>query len=411
MAAQPHRRKKHLEPITLEELAADPSLSGMMSIFKVPVTGPPIPGYAPKTPTVPDLGSVPDSGAVPDSTNRLEVKLPIPAPVVETPTVPVSGTVVDFPTVPVSGTVPAGPPRVRIYRASLAQDGHSSGEQILLDTLWRLARPDAKESRLLTIGYDRLAAECRLNWKSVKAGLASLERKLALETIAPEDSNHRIGRTYRIFSYTEILNRRRRGGLVWVRKTRGVELFPSREMAITGTVPVSGTLPETASVPLSGTVPGTPSEAVPESRTAAVPETGTPLIGIDSNASRQTSSVSPALVQAILQHSPHVDDAAVQDLVDACHRRVSDATEEEIIHFIHLKAGSPGIRKPLGFLLTAVPRCFEGESFRQFRAEATRRREEHTRRQEQFQREAQAVLDDPASSEEERQWAREVLTS
>lgn len=64
------------------------------------------------------------------------------------------------------------------------------------------------------------------------------------------------------------------------------------------------------------------------------------------------------------------------------------------------------IRNPSGFLLTAVPLCFEGESFRIFRQS----REERKRQEKaEMDRIAKAILDDPESSDEDRNWAQGIL--
>ena len=76
------------------------------------------------------------------------------------------------------------------------------------------------------------------------------------------------------------------------------------------------------------------------------------------------------------------------------------------------------MKSPMGYLKTSVPRCFEGESFRQFReAEVKRQKvaalreaaqEEELRR---FQEEQRAILEDPKSSEDERRFARNYLAT
>ena len=127
------------------------------------------------------------------------------------------------------------------------EDGHSLAEQQLYRTLWEAGEPEQRVgqqtdqgaghkagtavspadsgSRLVRLGYDRLAAMARMSWLTVKTNLRSLERKLAIEVAAPEDSARRAGKQYRVFSATVVLARREQAGLVWVRRTRGVELL------------------------------------------------------------------------------------------------------------------------------------------------------------------------------------------
>jgi hypothetical protein len=86
-----------------------------------------------------------------------------------------------------------------------------------------------------------------------------------------------------------------------------------------------------------------------------------------------------------------------------------DATDEEIAHFILLKGSGKGIQQPLAFLKTAVPKCLQGESLRQYRRDAQQAREAQAQ-QDRLQREHwQQILDNPNSDEQSRAWAREAL--
>ena len=125
------------------------------------------------------------------------------------------------------------PRRERIYRARTTADGHSFAEQAVYEALWQAGAPEGDAEyapRTLRIGYDRLARLTRLSWVSVKANLRKLEVKLAIETIGGENSAAREGKAYRIHSPPAVLERRQRAGLVWVRRTRGVELLTARDV-------------------------------------------------------------------------------------------------------------------------------------------------------------------------------------
>jgi len=111
-------------------------------------------------------------------------------------------------------------------------------------------------------------------------------------------------------------------------------------------------------------------------------------------------------VSTLRRYIPDVDDEAALQLWRRCRENAPDARPDEVAHFIQLKAGKSGIRMPLGFLLTAVPKCFIGDSFRQFRAERAQTIESAAQRDRQF---ADEVLKNPEADEEQRQWAREVL--
>jgi hypothetical protein len=120
------------------------------------------------------------------------------------------------------------PRRGLVRRATMVEDGHSLAEQAVYDSLWEAALPldgTANEDRTIRIGYHRLAQMTRLSWVSVKNNLRSLERKLAIEVTGSENSATREGKCYRVYARAAILERRKRAGLEWVRRSRGVELL------------------------------------------------------------------------------------------------------------------------------------------------------------------------------------------
>ena len=92
----------------------------------------------------------------------------------------------------------------------------------------------AAADRTVRIGYHRLAQMTRLSWVSVKTNLRSLEKKLAIEVTGSENSATREGKCYRVYSRPAILERREKDGLVWVRRSRGVELLKETQSASGG---------------------------------------------------------------------------------------------------------------------------------------------------------------------------------
>jgi len=129
--------------------------------------------------------------------------------------------------------------------------------------------------------------------------------------------------------------------------------------------------------------------------------------------SRGTSS--PAVARALEEVTGHCDDDAVHRLLAGCRAAAADASDEEIAHFV-LAQGARfrrmrTVENLMGLLITQVPKCFTGASFRQFRAAERQRREAEERQREEWRREAQAILDNPDSSAEEREWARAEMES
>jgi hypothetical protein len=132
-------------------------------------------------------------------------------------------------------TQPKAVRQSRIRKASMVEDGHSLAEQAVYEVLWKASSPVsdlANADRTIRIGYHRLAQMTRLSWVSVKANLRTLEKKLAIEVTGSENSATREGKTYLVYSRPAILERRKRAGLEWVRRTRGVELLSQATVAL-----------------------------------------------------------------------------------------------------------------------------------------------------------------------------------
>jgi hypothetical protein len=108
-------------------------------------------------------------------------------------------------------------------------------------------------------------------------------------------------------------------------------------------------------------------------------------------------------------------------MVDRCRELAPDCTEQELVYFIREKAALMENRKgsvynPLGFLLTAVPRCFAPESLSQYRQRAAQGREDNAQSEsreqaamERWRREQEASLSDPNLSEQEKHLIRLCL--
>ena len=117
----------------------------------------------------------------------------------------------------------------RVQRVAIAQHSLSLGEERVYQTLWGGHENDGvisenAESKLFSLGYDRIARLVRLNEKSVRVLLPKLIAKKVLDVVAAEHSANRIGRTYRIFSADAILDRQRAANLTNIVKNgRAVE--------------------------------------------------------------------------------------------------------------------------------------------------------------------------------------------
>jgi len=108
-------------------------------------------------------------------------------------------------------------------RAFKVQDGHSSGEQCLYAALWAAGKSEGRESRLITAGFDRMSYLASIDKKNVRIAAGRLVDKLALDLVSWENSKTRTGRTYRVWSWSKVIERRIAAGMEWYIKTRGVE--------------------------------------------------------------------------------------------------------------------------------------------------------------------------------------------
>lgn len=146
----------------------------------------------------------------------------------------------------------------KIHLCRSVQDAHTSGETQLLTSLWKFGSPDGAGNRTITIGLDRMARIARMSDKAAKRNMISLIEKLAAEVLRAEVSSTRTGRTYRIFPYEVILEKRRAAGLLYVERDKGVRFVdPPPDV----TRPQTTSFSKTSTVDVMSTVDKTSSDA------------------------------------------------------------------------------------------------------------------------------------------------------
>ena len=159
-----------------------------------------------------------------------------------------------------------------------------------------------------------------------------------------------------------------------------------------------------------------------EEEAAPEPETTTTTAEANASAPEPPSAEKeearePGIVFAAMRLYGNPDDDAVNALVESCRRERADATAEEIAHFIREKGKliTRKIANPVGFLLTAVPKCFASDSFREYREQRMRERRQQVPREardaqaERLRKEAEADLANPNIPEEEKRLIRTCL--
>jgi hypothetical protein len=230
-------------------------------------------------------------------------------------------------------------------------------------------------------------------------------------------------RTYRVLSYREIVDRRKRAGMVWVVRNKAVT-FVTPDGIPLEISPLGTSTPglDTPSGFSSGSAPRpgvlTPTPGIAHAATAPGVETPTHInreVFLGNTLERQntTTTLFPRfdLVAKAMSQIAYADHDAVAQLVEDCSAIVPDVTAEEICAFIQEKsnivAGSSTIKNPIGFLLATVPKCFVGKTFLEHREEKRLHAEKlrleaeaEAKRLETVAQQAVELITEPSSPEE-----------
>jgi hypothetical protein len=115
----------------------------------------------------------------------------------------------------------------KLLKCKVAQDGQTHGENAVYDAMFwhKKAKPQEDGSKLVTVGYDRLARQLRVGKNNVKKHCQRLITKLAMVKIAEPILAERVGTTYRVYNYPQILERRRVAGFTHYVNFKGASLL------------------------------------------------------------------------------------------------------------------------------------------------------------------------------------------
>jgi hypothetical protein len=127
----------------------------------------------------------------------------------------------------------------RYHRCVFVQEAHTPGEQAVLAGLYRLGKnprfgqllPDG--SCLVAVSLVELGRQIAMHETNVRVNIRNLTEKLAIEQVRAEDKKQQSAREYRVYTFKQILERRREAGLEWVVKGRGVRFVSHDEVAKT----------------------------------------------------------------------------------------------------------------------------------------------------------------------------------
>jgi hypothetical protein len=276
-------------------------------------------------------------------------------------------------------------------------------EQQIYDTLWREAHTSTDEHREITIGYRALADKARLHRNTIDRNLASLQEKLAIEITKSEDRAENIGRTYRVYGFRSVLDRREAAGLIWFMKDRsGVRLLRERNLA-PDTLQVRRPVTPKGRRRVTFQQPGAVTSKV------SLPVT-TEVTNIKKEEDNFVGTSTSELAVALREEFGYVDDEALRRIVTDCRKRAPDATLNEIADLTRMTArrirSMRNLENPVGLLIVQVPKCFEGEAFETYREAESARKEAEGR---ELLRLANDILQSPDMPEDSRKWAANIL--
>lgn len=400
MASQPQTksRNRKIEPLNWRGNVDAPALKGLVSFLDVRPEDLNR-GFRPVDTSSPIVDTSPDDNMSPvDDTPPVAVSSPVPdLSSMPRPSIGPKSSPVEV--LSTGRTVYRSPQRAanmvegdvptlnrKIIRCRIAQDGHTPAEESVYKVLWDASTGD----HTVRMGYAELAAKTRLSKKTISRLVPSLLEKLAIEVLDQYRSGELIPKNYKIFSYKEILDRRRDAGMEYVIRTKGVIFVTS-----TGE-PVLGGREEIESSWGPRVVPSPVDISHP----------------VDELSTGETLKVSECLNRWWT-----VDEAAAVQLIRSCREIRSDASVDEIVFFaeekLHLARTNRSITNPTGFVLSTVPQCFSGQTFESFRArradslrivaeEEERKGREARALERWLQKKANGILNDSTSSEAER---------
>lgn len=329
--------------------------------------------------------------------------------------------------------------QVRPFR--LAQDALNSNERALYSVLWnsREARADPKDPniKIVRAGYETLAKQTNMAKKTIQRLIPRLLSKNFIEISENPNFLNRTAAAYRVLAFKKVLDICAEQGRAHVAKLGHGVAFAKPCQSVPSGPPTTVGGQATATVNRESPVDrdGGPVSTMDKRPTFlessdSKEESNNPQFTARHNVS---SSLTPSSsrndppstllqgLRALLNaYNVELDSEATTRLWNECRSRMPDCTANEVLHFSKAKAGlfsSGKITSPVGFLLFAVPKCFEGPSFDEFRLEQERARrieEEHEKRaareMEDVQRQLQEMLNSPTSTEEDRRFALRLLS-
>lgn len=454
-------RKTKLEPYTIDELLNNPSMRGLVSFLDVhpekrgvepgPASGEPdsaavLPCPAPAEKAAPLEGSAGERTSAevlalddrsPDTTpgddgGDINTSRDVISPEVHSPAVLAPDVIPDEIRRPSSiqpahlspeKTLGATISRRRvIYVGDRAQNAHTASENVFYAWVWRHARPQDDDTRVLALKVPVIAYELNMAERNTRFLIERMIRKLAIEPLPGWIQGQQTGKTYAVYSFRRILERRRKDGLLYALKGKGVELI-TEVQAREFQTHQARFIPEDYGDEQPGTSPDGLSpdgsqgtlRTSPDANGITSPDVFTVASLYTSKATTEEEDEPTRELATLLARWITVDDDAVRQILAACRRGSPECTPEEIDMLARTKLPlikSGKVDNPAGLLIRTVPRFFENHgsiALQQLREATRKRREEEERRTRELREQQQKILDDPNATDEDREWARQML--
>jgi hypothetical protein len=125
--------------------------------------------------------------------------------------------------------------RDHIRRAATVQDGHSITEEAIYKVLWGLGKEINPDYREVQVGYGELARRAAAHASTVKRALRSLVNKGSIVVTGDHVSASSTPKKYAVYSYREILRRRKEAGLTAVTRNHGIRLVQAEQITVEST--------------------------------------------------------------------------------------------------------------------------------------------------------------------------------
>jgi hypothetical protein len=199
--------------------------------------------------------------------------------------------------------------------------------------------------------------------KNVRQNISRLFEKLALEILEDFETMNSQARLYRVYSYKQILERRRAVGMEYILRNKGV-VFCTQD----GRELVSS--PAYVSSPGDRTsIRPAPPKRARKRVVASEPPQYAPTQPPADREEAESSDLQ--MVSKALNKYWSVDQDAAVQLIRKCRSVRADASADEIAFFVseklHLARTNRNINNPVGLILATVPQSFAGSTFLEFR--------------------------------------------